>query len=272
MKHLTIILLLVFGAHSQAQFLDSSDFHSEFEQKVFERLTKGLPTNPGLFYFTVEAENDFEDYSEFQSELMVFQGELEKKLSSIQDERKKLRKFHRLVQNRYFKFYELYSPFSNIYEEGVYNCISGTALYAMLLDGLGFEVNIQETPHHSFLTAIGEEGNYLFETTDSDFGFMWEEEKIYKRINDFHELTPEESTIMGMGSEVNDDLNKYSFVREVSMRELAGLQYYNSGIVAFNNGDYKEASRLLKKATYLYPTERIITLQIICDEYMLSSN
>ena len=141
----------------------------------------------------------------------------------------------------------------------------------MVFSNLGYEIKIWETPYHAFLEVFDENGQgILIESTDPAFGVVSNAKKIEKRkkeyLNGYNLSNP-----IGIGAnKIEDGVEGY--IKEINLKELAGLQYYNDAILAFNRGDYNQASITLKKASYLYPSPRIVMLQMLSDRFLLSMN
>jgi tetratricopeptide (TPR) repeat protein len=140
-----------------------------------------------------------------------------------------------------------YPHFSQLFTEGSYNCVTGTALYAWVLGRLGYPVQIHETAFHAYLIVRAESTVYLFDATDPGSGFVTGATAAGKRA------------LWYTGNELQKGV---SFNRVISFRQLCGLQYYNQGVLAFNARDYDRSLAYLRKALELYPdSERIANLE-----------
>jgi len=56
--------------------------------------------------------------------------------------------------------------FSRIFEAGIYNCVTASMLYALILDHYQIPYEIKEKPTHIYLVALPGKDNILFETTN----------------------------------------------------------------------------------------------------------
>jgi hypothetical protein len=54
--------------------------------------------------------------------------------------------------------------------------------------------------------------------------------------------------------------------------KLAGLQYYNRGVVALNNEEADKALKNFKKAAFLYPSMRTVTMVTLCEKVFLAAH
>jgi hypothetical protein len=140
-----------------------------------------------------------------------------------------------------------YPHFSSLFTDGSYNCLTGTAMYTWVLERLGYQVQIHETAFHAYLTLCVDNVVYLFDATDAENGFVVGAAAAGKR------------ELWYTGNELGKGVN---FRRSISLRQLCGLQYYNQGVVAFNNRDYNRSLNYLQVAQQLYPqSERILQLK-----------
>jgi len=175
-------------------------------------------------------------------------------------ERKKLDKsnsaFIRLLfaatRQKFLKHYKDYAGFDEMAVTGRYNCLTGTALYALLLDYFHIEHQIIETNYHIFLIASTEEGRILIEATDPANGFVDEPQEIDKRINLYKQNKVLET-------EASKKYYRYNFnlYQEVSLDQIEGLLQYNHAISAFNRQKLQSAIDHLDKALDLYNSPRI---------------
>jgi hypothetical protein len=270
MKRSILYIFIFFTLPVFAQYFEDSDFHSELEQKAFERLAQNKAIDPIMFFVTTDSELNLRDYQDMIMKMKSIPVELSSDRFDSFPEHKKVKKIFRQVQKKFFKRYQLYHTYGDLMKNGDYNCISGTAFFAILYGEMGYDVHIYETPFHTFLEIeVSDSQKYLIESTDPNYGFVDNMKKIEKRREEYalgeHLTFPQ-----GLGS--TEDVSSDGFVREISLQQLAGLQYYNSAVVKFNEGKYQEASLLLKKASYLYPSPRIIMLQMLSERFLITMN
>jgi hypothetical protein len=149
---------------------------------------------------------------------------------------------------------------SDLLQDGKYDCLTGTALYAIILSELGVDYSIYEFDFHVFLVASVNGDSVLLESTDPYYGFVNRSDQISKHINQY--LTGEESP-QNSNAPVGSNGHQYSshINNRITLNELAGLQYFNLAINAFNQGEVELASSLLNKANLLYPSQRIKEIQ-----------
>ncbi len=163
--------------------------------------------------------------------------------------------------------YSQYASFRETLHTGTYNCLTGTALYALLLDHFDIPYTIIETNYHIFLLASTAEGPVLFEATDPIYGFVTDPQKIERRIQEYKTNV----------TETPADGKEYyryeaSLYRQVDLNQLQGLLHYNVSIEAYNKQDFPSAIHHLDKAFDLYNSPRISEFSAILLRALLESN
>lgn len=145
------------------------------------------------------------------------------------------------VHQKYLRQYSNYANLGDLLENGEYDCLSGTILYAWILDQLGFSSRIVETAHHIYLMVETGNGPVMLESTDALNGFIEKPEEIEERLM---KVNAEENGI---------------FREEVDFHGLIGLQYYNAAVESYNNMLFIEAVDQLEKASVFYKGDRMKT-------------
>ena len=179
--------------------------------------------------------------------ISAFINKLDEKKSSFKNDHDFLHYLFVKTHQKLLKNYTEYCSFSALVKDGTYNCLTGTALYAILLDQMGIDYKIIETNYHIFLIASTTKGEILFEATDPINGFVDSEKKIEQRISTYKQneiVTADQSK----------SYYKYSFslYNTVSMTQLLGLMYYNLSIEAYNQHTLTSSINYLDQAVKLY--------------------
>jgi hypothetical protein len=190
--------------------------------------------------------------SKESADLTAFVSKLEQKQSSFKNTVDFLEFIFNKTHQKFLKNFSEYASFPEMLEKGNYNCLTGTALYALLLDRFKIPYQIVETNYHIFLLAETDKGSILFETTDPAEGFVTNAEEIKERIARYRQNSIQATSSSKTYYRYNFDLYK-----TVSLDEVLGLLYYNLSIVAFNAKDLSLAIDHLGKAIELYRSPRI---------------
>ena len=253
MKGFIGILLISFLAAGIAHGQDTPLFHSAFEESAF---TSGDPIQ---ILLASDHQVDHNKYSAYRDEI----EQLVLKLKNKQRGKKNIaliEKAFYYTHRKNLDWYENYVTLSDLLQKGKYDCLTGTALYAIILTELGVEYSIYEFDFHVFLVAKVNEDSVLLESTDPYYGFVKRSDEISEHIAQYltGDQSPENSK-----APVGSNASQYSshINNRITLNELAGLQYFNLAINAFNQGQVELATSLLNKANLLYPSHRIKEIQ-----------
>jgi tetratricopeptide (TPR) repeat protein len=161
------------------------------------------------------------------------------------------------VHSTFLKKYELVNRFSEIFTTGNYNCVTATALYALVFDELKIPYAIQEKPTHVFLVAYPKQSNILVETTSPLFGYMSYDNRYKEKF--VHNLKGSKliGTTEAAAQTVDELFNKYFFQNDnIDLKKLVGLHYLNDALFKNDNQNVKEAFQQSEKAYLFYPSPR----------------
>ncbi|HEX6890440.1 MAG TPA: hypothetical protein VF141_07100 [Chryseolinea sp.] len=224
-----------------------------FPVAVFGRdLTLPASSPEGKLTYYVNLYSSVGTSSKGSSDLAVFVNRLEQKQSSFKHRKDFLEFIFHKTHQKFLKNFSEYASFPETLEKGNYNCLTGTALYALLLEHFEIPYQIVETNYHIFLLAETDKGSILFETTDPADGFVTDAEEIKNRIARYRQNSIQTARSSKTYYRYNFDLYK-----TVTLDEVSGLLYYNLSIVAFNAKDLSLAIDHLGKAMELYRSPRI---------------
>ena len=175
--------------------------------------------------------------------------------------------FHKTHQ-RFLRYYHEEASFGQLLTDRTYNCLTATALYALLLDHFDLDYKVIETNYHIFLITQTSQGVVLLETTDPTNGFVTDPKEIEKRIAQYRENRIEK--------DVSNKATYYRFkvdmYKEVNLDQMLGLLYYNLSIQAYNHQKLPLAIEQLGLAAKLYHSDRIDEFSKILLLSVLESN
>lgn len=206
-------------------------------QEIFESLVQ---TNPiQLEELVIE---------EYKTDLMKSIELLQKKKSRLSSDKDFLSHLFYYVHRVYLKKYKPYQSFEKLFANGEYGCLTGTALYALILEEFGYRVEIRETNYHVFLLVKTDEARYLIESTDPLHGFLSDNRLISERLSAISVKTG----VTNSGKyQFNCKIN-----RAIQLDELIGLQYYNVATQYYNQGYFDLALCFLQKSRQTYHSKR----------------
>lgn len=230
-------------------------FDTEFERQAF--LHGNIERSDALvFLLADDPAVDSTHYFKIKNELLKYGDELRVKKKRFKSDLAFLRFLFANVHNKYLKHYQNPDSFSSIFSNRNYNCVSGTALYAYILDQLGYCISIMETRFHLFLIVeLNENSRVMIETTDPFDGFIMTDESVERRISKY--LSKERMTLKNQRI-ISPPFGDQEVFQPISFKDLGGLHYYNKAVNLINKGEYAQAVPVIKKAHLLYSSsERI---------------
>ncbi|MEO9965140.1 MAG: hypothetical protein ABJF11_05105 [Reichenbachiella sp.] len=218
-------------------------------------------TKLGLFIRSEFDDLSPDEVKAYEESYEVLIGKLSEKRNSIKSDVLFLKHVFYTVHRKMLGQYEQYVTFSEIFKKGKkYDCVTGTALYALILDDLGIEYEVRETDYHVYLIASLGGNNYLFESTDALYGFAWDSKEIEERVEFVNQESVRinmELSMSGLASD-NPTIQASQYIDNVvDLRQLAGLHFYNQALKQFNETSYRDAYRMIIIAQGIYPSQRI---------------
>ena len=178
------------------------------------------------------------------------------------------------VNRDVLKRYEENVLFPRIFNDGVFNCLTATAYYGILLDSLGIPFEIRETYNHVHPVAFPENLGITIETTDPVAGVRYFDQKLKVNFVNYlletKRVTRQEYDTSG----VDKIFNQYYLPeKSVGLEELTGLQYLNDALQRCVSEDFLTAFEQIKKAYYLYPSSKMLAVfQFILNTNLYKSN
>lgn len=253
-----ILFLTAVAAISNAQQsligLEDLDFRSDYEQHLFQKVQSGTVDYFDLLMVMPEVDSAQVSKWSQTFDLRVQQLKQEKKPKKAD---KYVKMVYEFVHDAFLRKYEDVAYFDQLFENGVYNCVTAVGLYGLVFDELGISYEIKETPTHVYIVAMADTEQIGIETTDPVHGY-----KTFSPGFKQYFVNQLVSVKLIDASEVNQGVdvvfNRYYFTdTHLGLKELAGLQYYNNALGYFNEQDYEQSFASFKKAYYLHPTEEI---------------
>ena len=248
MKRSLYILLCIYLIPLPESLGQAHSFHSTFEQQVFNYTDSVSHNNLLALFLASDVSIDEKKFSQINKQVEDFYLFLAQEKQRIKSDRRYLKWVFDQVKKEYLHQYETYPAFYKTFTQKTYNCLSGTALYSLLLQRLGYTTEIHETAFHAYLLIKINKRQFLVDATDPENGFISDIMMIKQREQLYRQNEQAK--------------NQPAFNRPIKLIELAGLQYYNEAMLQYNKQNYAQSAQLLDKAMRLYPrSERIAILQ-----------
>ena len=206
-------------------------------------------------------QQDIQENKILTASLTEFSQTQQDKLAS-KSEKKAHYLLFKAIQKRFLKNYQNYQSLRSTIQEGSFDCLTGTAVYALILQNLKYDFEIWEMQHHIFLMINLEGGEQiLIESTDPVHGFVLGQKNINRRIALYQEETRSKEDFYS---------SRQNFEGEISLKNLAGLQHYNLAVVDFNSQKFDSSINKLEKSLALYQSKRAKELLMLTIAYLPS--
>lgn len=250
-----ILLLFTFlvSLSCYGKDIDTTIFDCEFEKNLFLKYTNSQEFDTVDFFIALENIDTQDRIKKTMDDNITF---LKEKISSQRSISKQIKIIYNSVHSAYLKSYEVNANFSDIFFSGKYNCLSATALYALIFESLEIDYVIKSTHTHVYIIADPSDASIIVETTNPTSGVFEMNEKFKRSyVNYLYEnkiILQEEYDNISIGLL----FDKY-FLTDltIDLIQLAGLQYYNYSIEQMNTKDYLSALKSIEKSEILYKSD-----------------
>ncbi|MCG8474144.1 MAG: hypothetical protein MI784_01475 [Cytophagales bacterium] len=252
------ILLLFFGLNlsgfSESAPADSLKHLTAYESFVFGNLNRGIENSLDLLLAP--------DRSLSGTVSHRYKKRIKEHLLYLKEKREKYKNENQFFRFVFFStkstFLKQYAPYVSLGEtirNGVYDCVTGTSLYAFFFEKLGCPTEIIETDHHVFLLVEGKIKRYLVESTlpDGITNNAYTIRKVFKR---YTRKRSSASMLQGIGARPNQHAAHGKIIGRINLKQLSALQYFNLALAAALQNDKTYALCQLRKSQVLYPSKR----------------
>lgn len=178
-------------------------------------------------------------------------------------EKKIVKRLFAKAHLQFLKNYKAYSQINDVFENGNFDCLSGTYFLATALDQLGLNYKIFETNYHVFLMVETKQGEILLESTDRANGFISNQIMIKEKIAGYQEAK------ISQGGEMY--LSKVRLFHEILPSQLPGLLYFNRAVETFNKNQFAESCFYLEQSWKIYDNPRIEAFAPILMRFIAAS-
>ncbi|HLO58547.1 MAG TPA: hypothetical protein VK179_07385 [Bacteroidales bacterium] len=231
---------------------DSVFFNTEFEKKTFELYEKANPLDSADLFIALDYRPEVTS-----GKIHAFANELKPKIEKL-PVAKKLKVIFNSVHDRFLVKYKDEAFFNDIFITGDYNCVTASALYALILQDLGIKFIIKETPDHIYLIADPGSLRFIMETTLPSKGVIEFDTKVKSNFIQYlhnNKIISEEDINKLSTDELFDKF--YLKDKNITLGELAGIHYYNRGAMLFNKEFYAGSISYFQKAVVFNKDQKI---------------
>jgi len=195
--------------------------------------------------------------TDYLENLDRFVDELSSKRHRYKNEIQFLEYVYYKVHRKYLRNYSTPSTLLDLIEKKQYDCLTGTALYALIFERLGIDYSIVETTYHIYLTIQDDEKLVVVESTNPIDGFIFNPELVREAIEKYRQ-GPSSSTWNNQDYYPSQEVNN-----QVTFKQLAGLQYYNQAVKYYNQQNLMPAIKDMAKALDFYPSSRLKEMMVV---------
>lgn len=262
MKSILFYCLILVAGHTLAQDslvrFSEVRFLSSYESSTLSAFLKS-PEKSNFFLLFLAASVSSEDKGKeasnrFYQVLATFETE---KFNARKNDRK-IKDVYDAIHNTFLAKYSEQNTFGDIFSNGEYNCVSGSALFAIAFNKLSIPYQIKEKPTHVYLIAFPEKERIIVEATAPVNGYQTIapafKQQFVKILKDQKLISNAEFS----SRSVDENFDSYFFKDQenISLAELAGIQYANKGLESLTSQDYEIATNNFAKAHWLYPSKK----------------
>ncbi|WP_143094863.1 hypothetical protein [Bizionia echini] len=238
----------------------SQSFNSSFEEEIFKSYKRdSINYNFFKSMFAIDSLANNNLVLKYQDRINTLLKTFPEKENKEKKEQKRIKFIYDEIHSAFFNKYKLDSYFNDLFEDGTYNCVTASALYAYAFDELQIPYHIKETPTHVFIIAYPETYKIYLETTvPGEYGFIVPKEseiiKVIDELISYKLITKEEVLKKGYMKFYEDLYYGHEFVNK---NALVGMQYYNRGLSYLDIEDYDKAINNLRKSKIFFSSPLI---------------
>ncbi len=267
MKNLLISITLILL--TQTVFASSKDtltkpkltYHSTFEKSNFQTYIIDKQFDTLGFLLAIDSSMTKDNVRTVKNDLATFYNNIDFEGNKKKKNLKKYIDFlFTNIHDHFLKKYEENVPFHRIFKDGVYNCVTATALYALVFEHYGIRYAIKELPTHVYLVADPEGLSILIETTDPKGGYFAPSDKFKKKyitqLLAAKLVTDDELDTEG-GQKIFEKFYYENKNANATLQQLVAFLYSNKALALNDLEENQAALQEIEKANFLYPCERM---------------
>jgi len=163
--------------------------------------------------------------------------------------------FYRVHKNSLVD-YDKMATMDETLKTGQFGCLTGTALYALILEHFGFNYDIIELTNHVYIQVVVNDRLMVMESTLPDEGLMKLNQELTAKT-ELDALDPRNiGTLITVGDGSAEEWNLVNGYNKITLTELSGLQYFNESVRLYTDKEYVKAMEMINEAYARYPSNR----------------
>jgi hypothetical protein len=237
---ISILFFWISALSAQVSLSDMASFHSAPQEAAFTKMQTGDTALLELLVFA-NKEATRADYEKYQARLVKIAEALDSAKLVRKSPKKQIKKIFNAVHDNLLVKYEFENSFCEVFTTGFYNCVSATALYSYMLEAMGIENVLVETPDHVYAMALIEDEEWVLESTLPEQGYYPVSDDDYQTSLDA--LVAQKLITLEQRNSANiDSLVSEMFPRRaISSKRLVAIQYTNMAHYYFEDKNYEQA-------------------------------
>ncbi|MEL6135601.1 MAG: hypothetical protein AAFR59_19755, partial [Bacteroidota bacterium] len=252
-----VSFLLIFSICSFAQKIDPQGqigyvplWLKQEEQSVWTRLLQ----EPKISNWEIWSATDPQLSSTYEQSIAPIIQKLDAARIQSKPIAKQVKLIHKVLHKELFKRYVPVAYWGATLREGTYNCVTSTVVMGLILEHYDIPFSVLEEENHVLIKIKPEKGSpFVVETTDGERGFI-------QPSSSFKSSFIETMTSYGILSSAfianytEEELftRYFYFEKEIDLRQLAGLQFFNLAYLATLDRQWEQAQTYYEKGLLLY--------------------
>ncbi|MBX2978959.1 MAG: hypothetical protein KF905_06675 [Flavobacteriales bacterium] len=270
---LLIVCLQTGLAQAPSRVLPFIHFSDEREEKSFNKLLEE-PTADDVLTVLLLTDLDRKGIpvDDARRRLALFiHGHKERKGAALSE--KHLRQIFNEVQSTFLVRYDAQALFGDLFTKGDFNCVTASALFALILNDLDIPYGIHLTPDHMYLATMVQGDPAVIETTDPVRGVFVVSQRARKKY--VQEILRAKRISHGQIDSLGLDGALATLVTNdtvIDLRATVGTHYHNAGVFAADH-DLQKGIDQLAKAYMLHAsphTKELLQLALLRQVEQLS--
>ncbi|HLP51712.1 MAG TPA: hypothetical protein VK154_12565 [Chitinophagales bacterium] len=265
MKKLSLLFCFVYislcsHAKTDSVYIDVSTlkYASEFERTQFGQLDKKGTFNALHFLYCLDSTVTAEKAAQIEQKLNTFFDEKLSPLIGNKNTDKAIKAVFKQIHDNLLTKYVKESRFERLLDNGEYNCVTASALYALAFQKFGIPYQLRSTTDHVYVIANPGPNQLLIEATDPVGGaFSYNEQ--YKRT--YIDMLVKQKMISKQENNetpLEQLFQKHFYTSDtIDLKQLIGYHYYNNGVALIGAQEFAPAANQLMKAYYLNRNSKV---------------
>ncbi|MBB6463906.1 hypothetical protein [Flammeovirga kamogawensis] len=254
---ISFIFLMNMSVYGQNESIKitKNNTNSMLEYYALNNTDEAWEKNPFFLYFSPQENITGEEFSKLKGDVDNWIADW--KIKKASSNKSILKKIFTKTRAKYLVNYNECSTFSLLLKNGTYDCLTGTLLFAHILKELDYEYEIKQLNSHVYIMVNDPQlGITLIESTDV-YGYINGKHAIANKVEGYQKRLDNSLLYVKYGLDLKEDL---------TIKDIAGLQYYNKAVAAFRVNDLSAARLSLYKASIITDSPRISFLEEYLNE------